>query len=123
MVNTIHCLYFVKNYYKPKRPVLRYSSRKDLTGDSQMPVGKYQGKKLKHIPAGYLLWVETKDNLPVMVKKWVEQNREMLTNRVINENRIYWEKHGSIWDDGAHWGQNDWEAGMTYDGPWNNGNF
>lgn len=52
-----------------------------ITGDYVLDFGKYKGKKLKDVPAKYLLYLFGQDILFGMLKDWVKANREDLEER------------------------------------------
>lgn len=49
-----------------------------LTDESLMPFGKYKGEKLANVPAGYLIWLYDNKKLFGDLKKYCEENIEVL---------------------------------------------
>jgi len=49
-----------------------------LTDLDQMPWGKYKGEKMINVPAWYLLWLLENNKCSGDVKKYIEDNKEVL---------------------------------------------
>jgi uncharacterized protein (DUF3820 family) len=49
-----------------------------LNDDSPMPFGKHKGEKMANVPAEYLLWLYENNNCTYEVKKYIDQNMDVL---------------------------------------------
>ena len=49
-----------------------------VTHDTPISFGRYKGKKLKDIPAKYLLWLLQKDFLTGQMKQYLKKNAEII---------------------------------------------
>jgi len=71
----------------------------DLTDNSRMEFGKHEGKKLKDVPAGYLLWCfDEIKNLDPRLKKYIRDNLDELYERKEEENDLH--ESYDDWKDG-----------------------
>lgn len=52
-----------------------------LNEHSPMPYGKYKGRKIRDVPADYLLWLYYNDRASPSIKQYIEENIEDLENR------------------------------------------
>lgn len=50
------------------------SSNLEITDNSEMPFGKYKGKKMINVPAPYLLWLYNNSCTHQGVKKYIIDN-------------------------------------------------
>jgi uncharacterized protein (DUF3820 family) len=53
-----------------------------MTDNSIMPFGKHQGEKLANVPAKYLLWLYKENKCYGELKKYIEENMEVLKTEV-----------------------------------------
>lgn len=53
-----------------------------MTEDSEIGFGKHVGKKLKEIPPQYFIWMYDNAKVTGSLKRWIEQNRSTLEQRV-----------------------------------------
>ena len=58
-----------------------------LKDDSLMPYGKHKGKKMKDIPASYLLWLFTSRNYNNEVKRYILNNMAAIESKAIQESK------------------------------------
>jgi uncharacterized protein (DUF3820 family) len=49
-----------------------------MNDNSIMPFGKYKGEKMINVPASYLLWLLESDKCYGDVRKYIEENKEVL---------------------------------------------
>jgi uncharacterized protein (DUF3820 family) len=59
-------------------------STTEFTDTTQMPFGKFQGKKMADVPAVYLLWLHDNDCHHPGVKKYILDNLQGLKQEVKN---------------------------------------
>jgi uncharacterized protein (DUF3820 family) len=57
-------------------------SAQNLTDNSPMPWGKYQGTKMANVPAQYLLNILDQNLCNAPVKKYILENKEVLEKEV-----------------------------------------
>lgn len=50
----------------------------DLTDDSPMPFGKYEGTAMINVPAEYLLWLLEENKTNFKVKRYIVDNLDVL---------------------------------------------
>lgn len=53
-----------------------------MTDQSIMPFGKYKGEKLANVPARYLLWCYDQSWCRGELRKYIEENREVLLSEI-----------------------------------------
>ena len=53
-----------------------------MTDESVMPFGKYKGDKMINVPSDYLLWLLNNGKCFGDVKKYLEDNKEVLEAEV-----------------------------------------
>lgn len=53
-----------------------------MTDNSIMPFGKHQGEKLANVPAKYLLWLYKENKCYGELKKYIEENMDVLKSEV-----------------------------------------
>jgi uncharacterized protein (DUF3820 family) len=58
-----------------------------MDDNSKMPFGKYQNEKLANVPASYLLWLHKERKCYGELKKYIEDNMDVLKSEVENETR------------------------------------
>ncbi len=49
-----------------------------MTDESLMPFGKFKGEKIANVPASYLLWCYDQEWCRGEIKKYIEENKEVL---------------------------------------------
>lgn len=49
-----------------------------MTDESIIPFGKYKGEKLANVPASYLLWLYSEGYCQRELKKYIEDNMDVL---------------------------------------------
>lgn len=54
----------------------------NLTDESLMPWGKYQGDKMINVPASYLIWLYDNNKCSGDVKAYIEDNYDVLNEEV-----------------------------------------
>jgi len=54
----------------------------ELDDNSIMPYGRYKGRKMANIPAGYLLWLLENNKCCSKVKKYIEESMAALEKEV-----------------------------------------
>lgn len=55
-----------------------------LKDDSPMPYGKHKGTAIANVSADYLLWLLKNDKCTPPVKKYIEDNMNVLKNEIDN---------------------------------------
>lgn len=55
---------------------------KPLTDHCSMPFGKYKGEKMANVPASYLIYLNTLDDLHPGVKAYIQENLDALNEEV-----------------------------------------
>lgn len=53
-----------------------------LTDNALMPYGKHKGTRMEEVPASYLLWLYDNDKCSNDVKKYIEDNMDVLNDEV-----------------------------------------
>jgi len=53
-----------------------------MNDNSIMPFGKHQGEKLANVPAKYLLWLLKENKCYGELKKYIEENEDVLKQEV-----------------------------------------
>lgn len=53
-----------------------------LTDNGLMPYGKYKGTRMEEVPASYLLWLYDNEKCSTDVKKYIEDNIDVLNDEV-----------------------------------------
>jgi hypothetical protein len=53
-----------------------------MTDESSMPFGKFKGKKMANVPAGYLLWLHENIELRDPLKTYVKENLDVIKAEV-----------------------------------------
>lgn len=61
--------------------------KEKIYGDYIIPYGRYQGKKMKDIPAKYLVWLYNHNRTSHEVAKYVRWNRDVLLEEIEDEKR------------------------------------
>ena len=54
----------------------------NLTDESPMPWGKYQGDKMINVPASYLIWLYDNNKCSGDVKAYIKDNYDVLNEEV-----------------------------------------
>ncbi len=54
---------------------------------SPMPYGKYQGKAMEDVPASYLIWLYDNGRASPAVKKYIEDNMDVLQKEIKERGR------------------------------------
>jgi len=57
----------------------------ELTDDSEMPFGKYEGWLMKDVPAKYLLWISDKGKTTAPVQAYINEHFEQLDDEAEEE--------------------------------------
>ena len=47
-----------------------------------MPFGRFRGREMQDVPASYLLWLSTNNSVPPQVKKYIQDNLDVLEKEV-----------------------------------------
>ena len=58
-----------------------------MTDESVMPIGKYKGEKMANIPALYLLWLYENANIYGEIKKYIEDNLDVIKSEIEYKNK------------------------------------
>lgn len=58
-----------------------------LTDKSLMPYGKHKGKKMANVPADYLIWLLDNNRTTPPVRKYIEENRDILDIEIKRKGR------------------------------------
>lgn len=53
-----------------------------MKDDSKMPYGKYSGQRMIDVPASYLLWLYDNNKCSGEVKKYIQENIDVLRSEV-----------------------------------------
>lgn len=53
-----------------------------MNDNSIMPFGKHQGEKLANVPAAYLIWLHKEGKCFGELKKYIEENMDVLKEEV-----------------------------------------
>ena len=56
----------------------------ELTDESIMPFGKYQGKKMANVPAHYLIWLYDNNKCNKEVRTYIVDNLDVLKVEIKN---------------------------------------
>lgn len=56
-----------------------------MNDNSIMPFGKYKGQPLINVPADYLLWLYKQMSIPGDLKKYIQDNLEVLKKEAANK--------------------------------------
>ncbi len=59
----------------------------DVTDESMMPFGKYKGEKLANVPAEYLLWLYENNKVYGGIKKYIEENLDVIRMEINQKNK------------------------------------
>lgn len=59
---------------------------KMITDNDPMPYGKHKGEKMINVPAHYLIWLLENDKCSGDVKKYIEENKDVLKTE-LNKNK------------------------------------
>ena len=54
----------------------------ELTDESLMPFGKHKGEKMANVPAYYLIWLYENDKCSFAVRKYIQDNLDVLKEEV-----------------------------------------
>lgn len=57
-----------------------------MTDESSMPFGKFKGKKMANVPAGYLLWLHENVQLRDPLKTYITENLDVIKAEVKQKN-------------------------------------
>jgi len=55
------------------------------TDDSIMPFGKYKGRRLEDVPAGYLIWLYDNGLDRGPLREYIEENKDALEKEISKE--------------------------------------
>lgn len=58
-----------------------------LTDESLFPFGKYKGVKMCNVPESYLIWCYDQDWCRGEVKKYIEENLDVIKSDIEYENK------------------------------------
>jgi uncharacterized protein (DUF3820 family) len=60
-----------------------------MTDNSTMPFGKYKGEKMANVPAKYLLWLHKEGKCFGELRRYIEDNMDVLQDEVEKE-KVKW---------------------------------
>lgn len=63
-----------------------------LTDESTMPWGKHKGKKMEEVPADYLLFCYNENKACIRVRKYVEENMDVLKMQAAEKQKFFTDK-------------------------------
>ena len=66
----------------------------DLTDESIMQFGKHKGRKLRDVPASYLLWIlNTWDEVPFRLHQYLVENQDALLMQARDQSEEFFDDH------------------------------
>jgi hypothetical protein len=80
-----------QKFMKPPESILNHGTTapEGLTGDRQMPFGAHKGKRMREVPASYLIWIADQHWISKYpsVLKYINTNRDALEEEIASDDK------------------------------------